>query len=83
MARHLPHEHQLCLSGIQKMKKTKLQAWDHDDYRSGPGQGVPEHQLERGPRYGNQRKMQAHLKTKERRIQRARAKNEFLQEDFL
>lgn len=61
-----------------KVKRQKLRFKDFTDYRSDGDSGFPEHQLERGPRHGNNRKMYAKKKVDDRRAERRKRNSEKL-----
>lgn len=56
-----------------KLKRSELRPEDHDDWRD---DRRPPHQIDRGPRHGNNRNMYAKLKVAERRRQRAEEKRQ-------
>lgn len=73
-----------------KLKRNELQPEDFADWRAsnktksgmaGPVDLLPDHQIDRGPRHGNNRHMYAKLKLTNRRRDRAIEKRQ-LQKDF-
>ena len=51
-------------------KRKKLRFKDFTDFRADEDSGLPEHQLERGPRHGNNRQMYSKAKVTDRRQER-------------